>query len=93
MIRRSGPEKFFQHWGVAGIPEVLIYVIFDEVEKCYAIQAGREIRVFVTPEKINDLESVKLSRKIADNIEDTLNYPGEIKVNVIRETRAMSFAK
>ncbi|MEA1937083.1 MAG: ribonuclease Y [Patescibacteria group bacterium] len=67
--------------------------VFDEVEKCYAIQAGREIRVFVTPEKINDLEAVKLSRKIADNIEDTLNYPGEIKVHVIRETRAVEYAR
>ncbi len=66
---------------------------FDEVEKCYAIQAGREIRVFVTPEKINDLEAVKLSRKIADNIEDELNYPGEIKVHVIREMRAVEYAR
>ena len=66
---------------------------FDEVEKCYAIQAGREIRVFVTPEKIGDLEAVKLSRKIADNIEETLNYPGEIKVHVIRETRAVEYAR
>ena len=67
--------------------------VFDEVEKCYAIQAGREIRVFVTPEKINDLEATKLSRKIADNIEETLNYPGEIKVHVIRETRAVEYAR
>ena len=67
--------------------------VFDEVEKCYAIQAGREIRVFVTPEKINDLEAAKLSRKIADNIEETLNYPGEIKVHVIRETRAVEYAR
>ncbi len=66
---------------------------FDEVEKCYAIQAGREIRVFVTPEKIDDLESTKLSKKIADNIEDTLNYPGEIKVHVIREMRAVEYAR
>jgi len=67
--------------------------VFDEVEKSYAIQAGREIRVFVTPEKISDLEAVKLSRKIADNIEETLNYPGEIKVHVIRETRAVEYAR
>lgn len=66
---------------------------FDEVEKSYAIQAGREIRVFVTPEKITDLEAAKLSRKIADNIEETLNYPGEIKVHVIRETRAVEYAR
>ena len=66
---------------------------FDEVEKSYAIQAGREIRVFVTPEKINDLGAMKLSRKIADGIEENLNYPGEIKVHVIRETRAVEYAR
>jgi ribonuclease Y len=66
---------------------------FEEVEKSYAIQAGREIRVFVTPEKIDDLGAVKLSRKIADSIEESLNYPGEIKVHVIRETRAVEYAR
>ena len=66
---------------------------FEEVEKSYAIQAGREIRVLVTPEKIDDLGALKLSRKIADQIEDSLNYPGEIKVHVIRETRAVEYAR
>ncbi len=66
---------------------------FDEVEKSYAIQAGREIRVFVTPEKIDDLGAAKISRKIADGIEETLNYPGEIKVHVIRETRSVEYAR
>jgi ribonuclease Y len=66
---------------------------FEEVEKTYAIQAGREIRVFVKPEKIDDLGSIKLSRAIADKIEKELKYPGEIKVNVIRETRAVEFAR
>jgi ribonuclease Y len=66
---------------------------FEEVGKSYAIQAGREIRIFVTPEKVNDLEAIKLSRKIADKIEDDLNYPGEIKVHVIRETRAVEYAR
>jgi ribonuclease Y len=66
---------------------------YDEVEKSYAIQAGREVRVFVTPEKIDDLGALKLSRKIADQIEETLNYPGEIKVHVIRETRAVEYAR
>jgi len=66
---------------------------FDEVEKSYAIQAGREVRVFVTPEKIDDMGAMKLSRKIADHIEETLNYPGEIKVHVIRETRAVEYAR
>ncbi len=66
---------------------------FEEVEKSYAIQAGREVRVFVTPEKVDDLGAMKLSRKIADQIEETLNYPGEIKVHVIRETRAVEYAR
>lgn len=66
---------------------------FEEVEKTYAIQAGREIRVFVKPDKIDDYGAVKLSRAIADKIEKELKYPGEIKVNVIRETRAVEYAK
>lgn len=66
---------------------------FDEVEKSYAIQAGREIRVFVTPEKIDDMGAFKLSRKIADQIEESLSYPGEIKVHVIREVRAVEYAR
>ncbi len=66
---------------------------FEEVEKCYAIQAGREIRVFVRPEEVDDLGSAKLARKIADKIEEELKYPGEIKVNVMRETRAVEYAR
>ena len=66
---------------------------FEEVEKSYAIQAGREIRIFVTPDKVDDLGAAKISRKIANSIEETLNYPGEIKVHVIRETRAIEYAR
>jgi len=66
---------------------------FEEVEKSYAIQAGREIRIFVTPEKIDDFGAAKISRDIADKIEENLNYPGEIKVHVIRETRAIEYAR
>lgn len=66
---------------------------FSGVEKSYAIQAGREIRVFVTPEDIDDLEAKKLSHKIADKIEEELKYPGEIKVSVIRETRSVEYAR
>ena len=66
---------------------------FQGVEKCYAIQAGREIRVFVTPEKINDVEAMTLAKDIAKKIEDELEYPGEIKVTVIRETRVIQFAR
>ena len=66
---------------------------FPGVEKTYAIQAGREIRVFVTPEKLSDLEAKNLARDIADRIESELKYPGEIKVNVIRELRAIEYAR
>jgi len=66
---------------------------FDTVEKSYAIQAGREIRVFVDSEKLDDYGSVKLARDIADKIEEELKYPGEVKVNVLRETRSIEFAR
>ncbi len=66
---------------------------FESVEKSYAIQAGREIRVFVDSEKLDDYGSVKLARDIADKIEEELKYPGEIKVNVLRETRSIEFAR
>ncbi len=66
---------------------------FSGVEKSYAIQAGREIRIMVKPTEIDDLEALRLSRDIVKKIEETLNYPGQIKVTVIRETRAVDFAK
>lgn len=70
-----------------------VVMSFEEVEKCYAVQAGREVRIFVNPEKVDDLEALKLAKKIALKIEEDLNYPGEIKVNVLRETRAVEFAR
>jgi len=66
---------------------------FDGIDKAYAISAGREVRVIVMPEKIDDLTAIKLARDIADKIESTMQYPGTIKVNVIRETRATEYAK
>ena len=66
---------------------------FEGVEKAYAIQAGREVRVFVRPVEIDDFQATKLARTIADKIEQELNYPGEIKVNVIRETRVIEYAR
>jgi len=63
------------------------------VNQSYALQAGREIRIFVKPEEIDDLESIRLSRDIAKQIEETMQYPGQIKVTVIRETRAIDYAK
>lgn len=66
---------------------------FEGIEKAYAIQAGREIRVFVTPDEIDDFQAKKLAKKIADKIEEELKYPGEIKVNVIREMRVIEYAR
>ncbi len=66
---------------------------FYGVDKSYAINAGREIRVFVTPYKINDIQAKKMARKIALKIEEELKYPGEIKVTLIRETRIIDFAR
>jgi len=66
---------------------------FGDINKCYALQAGREIRVFVDPEKIDDLKALKLAKQIATKIEDDLNYPGEIKVNVLREVRSVEYAR
>jgi len=66
---------------------------FDGVEKSYAIQAGREIRIIVKPEEIDDLQSVNLARDIAKKLENELEYPGQIKVVVIRETRTIEYAK
>lgn len=66
---------------------------FSGIEKSYAISAGREVRVFVKPKDVDDLSAIKLARDIANKIESTMQYPGTIKVNVIRETRATEFAK
>ncbi|HET8992137.1 MAG TPA: ribonuclease Y [Candidatus Saccharimonadales bacterium] len=66
---------------------------FSGVDKSYAISAGREVRIFVKPENIDDLSAIKLARDVANKIESTMQYPGTIKVNVIRETRAVEFAK
>ena len=66
---------------------------FPGIDKAYAISAGREIRVIVEPKQIDDLAALKIARDIADKIEATMQYPGVIKVNVIRETRAIEYAK
>ncbi|MBR3138654.1 ribonuclease Y [Candidatus Saccharibacteria bacterium] len=66
---------------------------FSGIDKAYAISAGREIRVIVEPKQIDDLSALKLARDIANKIEATMSYPGVIKVNVIRETRAVEYAK
>ena len=66
---------------------------FDGVEKSFAIQAGREIRLIVKPEKVSDSQMVIMARDVAKQIEDQMEYPGQIKVNVVRETRAIEYAK
>ena len=66
---------------------------YKGVVQAYAIQAGREVRIIVKPDEIDDLESTRLARDIAKNIEETMQYPGQIKVTVIREMRAVEFAK
>ncbi|PIR57654.1 MAG: ribonuclease Y [Parcubacteria group bacterium CG10_big_fil_rev_8_21_14_0_10_38_31] len=66
---------------------------FSGVEKSYAIQAGREIRIFVNPKDVTDLEAHKMARSIADRVENELKYPGEIKINVVRETKVIEYAR
>jgi ribonuclease Y len=66
---------------------------FKGVEQSYALQAGREVRIIVRPEEIDDLGAMELSRNIARQIEETMQYPGQIKVHVIREKRAIEYAK
>jgi len=70
-----------------------IALSFPGVEKAWALQAGREVRVFVKPEEIDDLAAKKLAREIANRIQEELRYPGEIKVNLIRENRVTEYAK
>ena len=66
---------------------------YEGVEKSFAIQAGREVRIMVYPDQINDEKMVIVARDIAKRIEDEMDYPGQIKVNIIRESRAVEYAK
>ena len=66
---------------------------FEGVEKSFAIQAGREVRLIVKPEKVNDNQMILMARDVAKKVEDEMEYPGQIKINVIRETRAIEYAK
>ena len=66
---------------------------FPGVEKTFAIQAGREVRVMVRPEQVNEDQMVLLARDIAKKIEDELEYPGQIKVHLLRETKVIEYAK
>ena len=66
---------------------------FSGVEKAYAIQAGREVRVIVQPERVTDLEAIALSREIKKKVEGSIEFPGQIKITVIRETRSIEYAR
>ena len=66
---------------------------FKGVDKSFAIQAGREVRIMVVPEQINDDDMVLLARDVSKRIEEELEYPGQIKINVIRESRVTDYAK
>ena len=70
-----------------------IAVGFDGVEKAFAIQAGREVRVMVKPDQVSDADMKLIARDMAKKIEDEMHYPGQIKINLIRETRAVDYAK
>jgi ribonuclease Y len=70
-----------------------IALSFPGVQRCYAIQAGREVRILVAPEEIDDTASSRLARDVVRKIEEQLQYPGQIKVTVIRETRAVDYAR
>jgi ribonuclease Y len=87
--RREGLEQYIKR--VRALEDIANS--FRGVNQSYALQAGREVRIFVKPEDIDDLASVQLARDISKQIEETMQYPGQIKVTVIRETRAVDYAK
>jgi ribonuclease Y len=87
--RRESLDQFLKR--VRALEEVANS--YQGVKQTYALQAGREVRIFVKPEDIDDLAAIKLARNISKQIEDTMQYPGQIKVTVIRETRAVDYAK
>lgn len=87
--RRANIEEYIKR--MKDMEELVLS--YDGVEKAYALSAGREVRVFVNPKNISDLEAEKLARDIAMGIQDNLQYPGEVKVMIIRETRSIEYAR
>jgi ribonuclease Y len=87
--RRESLEHYIKR--IRALEELAL--AFPGVAETYAIQAGREIRIIVKPEEMDDLGAIQLSRDIAGKIEEGMEYPGQIKVTVIRETRAVDYAK
>ena len=87
--RRDSAEQYLRRLGELES----LATKFSGVEKAYALQAGREIRIFVHPERVNDYDAKMLARDIAVSIETELRYPGQIKVTIIRETRITDYAK
>jgi ribonuclease Y len=87
--RRENLEQYVKR--IRTLEEIALS--FEGVEEAYALQAGREVRIIVRPENLDDLASVRLARDVARKIEEGLQYPGQIKVTVIRETRAVDYAK
>ena len=71
----------------------MLFRSVKSIANCFAIQAGREIRIMVKPEEVSEDQMVLLARDIAKKIEDELTYPGQIKVNLMRETKAVDYAK
>jgi ribonuclease Y len=87
--RKSSPEDYIKR-----IEELeKLAMEFDEVKDAFALEAGRELRIFVKSEEVDDYRAKRLAREIANKVESDLDYPGEIKVNVIRETRVIEYAK
>jgi ribonuclease Y len=87
--RKGSPEDYIKR-----IEELeKIAMEFDEVKDAYAVEAGRELRIFVKSEEVDDYRAKKIAREIANKIEEELQYPGEIKINVIRETRVIEYAR
>ena len=90
----SEKKKFVRQNATPSIEDLeKIALSFTGVDKCFAVQAGRELRVFVQPDQINDEQAFALGRKLATKIEEELQYPGQIKITIIRETRCVETAK